>query len=642
MGRYTENRKTGLVIVFVFAAIVRAVYIYSQSYNPLSTFAISDSYVYLSRALEILDGEWLSTGIPAFSGEVLYVYILAAILAVFGKDNFLAVQIIQHLMGAASCALIYLTALRLYSRGAALIVGLWGGALSPLLFHEGLTLSTAPTVFFLTLSLYLIVITVSRSDVQETGAATTASAALSAGFFLGVSALLRPNMLLLAPVYLLWVVIKDPGRMLRTLTPYAVILGLMLAVGPVTLKNRITGGDWVLMSSNGGWVFFIGNNPEANGIFHIPERLGVSRTDDTHITMHRVAEAASGRALSTSEASSYWKHRALGFLKAEPARAAALYMKKFALFWNARELTHIYEYEFFGQFSRLLRNPFTGFGPLAVMGLLGAFWMLGAPRREVRLVPLLAGAYMSSLVIFYISSRMRVPVAVFLLLSSGYGLSRLTEAATPVKRALIALSAVVIFLFVYMDVSETRAKAKYAGIYTKLAGDFADQGDLDSATLFLDAAVSENPGNLPALANAGLTAESMGNTGLAKDYYGRIISNEAKLKDKAAPDTDDDTGKVDNARSVLTDTDMLSSFTARKQLGVIYLREKNPEEAESHLEAALELYPESTEAMILLGIAYENQRKDKEALMVYERYLTLNPGDKKVLGWAEKLRAEER
>ena len=99
---------------------------------------------------------------------------------------------------------------------------------------------------------------------------------LAAGLVLGLGALAVASMLLLAPVALWW--LRRTSRTWRA--PLLFLLGCTLAIAPVTLRNGLVSGDWVLISRDAGLNFYIGNNPQYERTTAIHpsrarERLGI-------------------------------------------------------------------------------------------------------------------------------------------------------------------------------------------------------------------------------------------------------------------------------------------------------------------------------------------------------------------------------
>jgi len=97
--------------------------------------------------------------------------------------------------------------------------------------------------------------------------------ALLSGFFFGFAALIRPPGLLMWPLAALMCARDRRGWSWRE--PALVTLGFALAIGPWTLRNWVVQGHrFVLISTNGGEVFFATNRVQGNpqwGGDYLPE-----------------------------------------------------------------------------------------------------------------------------------------------------------------------------------------------------------------------------------------------------------------------------------------------------------------------------------------------------------------------------------
>ena len=575
-----------LFTVAATAAAVRVLYFYQQSANPFSTYPISDTAFYIARAEEILAGDLLGSAVFAQSGEPLYVYILAAIFAVFGK-SLPAAQAVQHLMGVLTCAFLYLTAERLFSRQTALVLGLWAALFSPMLFHEGLLLTSAPAMLLLSAALYLFYITLETRS---------AKAALACGIVLGLAILCRTNLILTTPVFFLWAVIKEPKAALRTLTPYALAVGVALVVLPVTIRNYAVGGDVVLISSTGGLAFYMGNNPESIGIYNIPIAAGIPNNVTMHDAAHTIAERAAGKKLLPSEGSSYWFDRGVEYLKGSPGEAAALYWKKFYLFWNDLEFTIIYKYDFYRDYSFLLANPLLTFGPLAAFGAIGAFWMLASGTREEKTLTLLIIAYTLSVILFFVTSRLRLPVALMLFITSGFALERLRTASLR-KRGAAAVAAAALILFIYQgvegDVKKTVSSSSFT--YYQVSRMYMAKSEYKRALEYLKMSLADRPESPKLLVEGGELAELAGDKAAAREMYERMVKGSGVLKG--------------GAFTVSSPYDM-ALYKALVNLGVINYRDGRLREAAELLRTAVEGYPQGTRAVEYLAMTHDVMRTE--------------------------------
>ena len=172
--------------------------------------------------------------------------------------------------------------------------------------------------------------------------------------FFGAAALARPNLLLFVAALALWPLAR---RRAPRLAVAAFVLPVVLVVGAVTLRNKIVADEWVVISSQGGVNFFIGNNREAPGSFAAP-RGTIGRPEALNETQTKAqAEAAVGRPLSPSEASRWWFKRGLRYLARNAGDAARLYGRKVSLLTNSYEVTLNADYNFRGNFSPFHRVP---------------------------------------------------------------------------------------------------------------------------------------------------------------------------------------------------------------------------------------------------------------------------------------------
>jgi tetratricopeptide (TPR) repeat protein len=182
------------------------------------------------------------------------------------------------------------------------------------------------------------------------------------------------------------------------------VAGILVLTAPVTIRNAIVSGDFVLITSNAGLNFYIGNGPESSGAYQKPAGLDVE-VDPAGRTL---AEADLGRPLSPSEVSAWWMDRSLHWIRNRPVAAAALLVKKVSLFWTRMELPQIEHYGFTRRYVGLLKAPLLGFGLLAPLGLAG----LLLERRDpvARPLGLFLAAFCVSIVLFFVLSRYRMPV----------------------------------------------------------------------------------------------------------------------------------------------------------------------------------------------------------------------------------------
>ncbi len=407
MSRAAGSRLAGPAL-FAAALCLRAAYLWQVWDSPSVRYPMGDSLAYHEAALGVLAGEW--PGEHVFYQDPLYPYFLAGLYRVFGPGS-PGVLLAQALLGAATVLLVYRVARRLFGPREALLAGAVAAVYPVFLFYDALLLKVSLSLFLLTLALDLLL---------WADAGGGARAWLSAGFATGLATLTRGNYLVFLPVLLAWVWLSRPtGAPRRARAAGGVALGLGLAIAPVTLHNFAASGDVVLVTSQAGQNFYIGNHRgNATGIYKAPPFVRAHAHHEEE-DFRAEAERRTGRSLSPGELSRYWLREGLAEIRADPAHFARHTLRKLRLLGNDFEVPDNQSFGFFrDHVSPLLRLPLPGFGavlPLALCGMAFA-WR----QRSARLLLLLVGVYAATLVVFYDLSRYRVPLVPVLLVFAAH------------------------------------------------------------------------------------------------------------------------------------------------------------------------------------------------------------------------------
>jgi len=228
----------------------------------------------------------------------------------------------------------------------------------------------------------------------------------------------------LAPVAAWWLVrwwsAATTGRRARQVAVFAA--GLLLVVGPVSLRNRIVGGEWVLISYNAGVNFYLGNNPDYERTVAARPGTGWSEVVDLPQREAGITQPGAG--------SSYLLGKALEYIRTDPGGYVALLLYKGYLFWHGAEIPRNTDPYWAAEYSPLLRlllwkyGLAFPFGLVSALALLGTAYVLHKPQRRTPaayLVLLFVGSYMLSVVLFFVTGRYRLPAVPGLLLLAAYG-----------------------------------------------------------------------------------------------------------------------------------------------------------------------------------------------------------------------------
>ena len=95
------------------------------------------------------------------------------------------------------------------------------------------------------------------------------------------------------------------------------VAGLAIVLLPVAIRNYAVGGGFYLTTSQFGPNFYIGNNPNADGTYHVAP-LRSRRAGIRAAGCHGARRARHRAPLTPAEVSSYWTDRALDFITRQP------------------------------------------------------------------------------------------------------------------------------------------------------------------------------------------------------------------------------------------------------------------------------------------------------------------------------------
>ncbi|MDP8248295.1 MAG: tetratricopeptide repeat protein [Candidatus Tritonobacter lacicola] len=639
--------------IFGVAFIIRLVYILQLRTSPYFDFPILDLLAYHDWALRIARGDWL--GQYVFRQAPLYPYILALFYKAAGPD-LLMVRVIQIVMGSLSCVLIYRLGAACFGEREGVIAGILSCCYAPFIFYDGMIMKTSLGIF---LNLLLVLLLLKRRPGKGT------ARLFGAGIILGLSALVKENMLILAPILALWLALSE-----RKVRPAALLLaGVIIVTAPVTARNYVVGRDFVPIACNFGFTLYSGNNPSADGTQQPP--AAIRRTPRYEYPDYKLlAERATGKTLKPSEVSAFWAGQATKFAKTYPLSALKLLALKLALFWNSYEIADNHNLYFFKTLFPVLRAAPLGFG---IIGPLGLFGMVLFMRnwRKCLVLYLFILSYMVSVVIFYVSARFRLPAVPFLILFASASLVTLYDwlrdgrwrYLIPALASLAILCVIVGGWRVCPDYLTLYPPIRFDAEYYNLGETYNKAGQPREALATYRKAIEINPMHAAAYNNLGSLYDSLGkkeeaiesfrsatriNPGyslahynlalaLLKSGYEKEAAKEIELSIKTDPGYVDPhfklglyyntRGKPD--RAVAEFRKALSGHGDRAvihdNIGTIFLEQGKTEEAFREFTMALRANPLYAEGHNKLGILMARAGDQKGAARLFRKAITLDP-----------------
>lgn len=596
--RWSGLDALSILLVFALALTLRLVYDHELQANPFFSQPTMDPLYHHEWADSIVNGKPFHLDHEAYFRAPLYPWFLAAVYKIAG-ENPANPRTAQAIVGALNCVLVYLIGRRCFGRIAGLLGGLVAATYWPLIYYDGeLHLPVLECFFFQLLILALL----AAQDRPRW------SWWLLAGIVLGVGAIVRPNILLFAPAIAIWIAVLRKERVSAALGCVATFaIGCLIPILPITIRNYVVGHDSVLIASQGGVNFYIGNNPKSDGMSAVIPGDPGGWWECYNAQVQR-AEQAVGRKLKPSEVSAWYMAQTLDFFRTQPGIALELLGKKLKYFWSYWEVSNNQDIAFTVQKYTPIVNwlplNFAVIGPLGALGLLLA---LGQPRR---LFPLWGYVliYMVSVVAFFITARYRLPVVIVLIPLGAYAVVWMIESLIrqrwlPVGLAIFPLGAMAFLAL------QTPPRVDASGVQGSLFAGvaLAEKGDYAGAIPLLEQSLRSGADRLPVehqvkLWNSlGLALVEVKNLDKAAEAFSNVIRLDPKHP------------------------------TAYNNLGVVFVNLKKPREAAQAFSAGIAVNPQDIASKVHLAHLSAIGGQLEQGLQLFRDVLQRDPRQVEIL-----------
>ncbi len=417
-----------LPLFLIGTFLLRFLYLLESTSSPFFDAPIVDAHTFLKQALNIASGD-IASGSEPFWQPPLYIYLLALICWVFPNDYFIVIRLVQNAMGTVSCLMLYCLARQCFNEKVARTAGITASICGTFIFFEGEILAVALEVFLnLVLLRQLIIATNKRTPPYW----------ITAGLFAGLAALTRPNILLFIAVFIVWFVLyckhgKSKLRR-RCVLSSCFLITLSLTILPATLRNYVLEPDLVLISSNGGINFYIGNSGQYD------EKVSIH----PGMEWEEMAMMPVNAGFTTAAAkSAYFYDQSLSYIAAQPTEYLQTLVRKLYLFFSGPEIKRNIDIYFARQYSHvisfllwdyLLSFPFGVISPLFIIGL---FLTWKNDRNDLTILRLYVFTYTLSVLLFFVTARYRIPVLPLFILYAAVGGQFLYETIRNRRRGLL-------------------------------------------------------------------------------------------------------------------------------------------------------------------------------------------------------------
>jgi 4-amino-4-deoxy-L-arabinose transferase-like glycosyltransferase len=370
-------------VLAVMAAALALRFAWGISLDPHQLY-FPDSRQWSGIALNFLSGDGLITdeGARALRPPV-YSLFLSFIYFIFGKENLLAVRIVQALISSCTCLIVYLLGKRIFNDAAAKISMAACAAYPFFIYYSGAVLTE--TLYIFMLSLIMLFLSGKRF--------------MLAGVFFGLGILCRTELVVFFFCALAGMFIVLRGKeALRRAIVMAAITGAILF--PWTLRNYLVFHAYVPLTTMSGYTFYEGNSPYNStggpgGALPFPDTRGMGELEKDR----------------------FLRHEAIRTIRENPRRMTGLLWSKFKRLWNVRLNTDNPAYA-----SRLaVLASMISFAPVLIFFVIGLV-VSWKRRRELIYVYFLTLHTTAINLAFVSSLRYRLPLEPFMIIVASYAL----------------------------------------------------------------------------------------------------------------------------------------------------------------------------------------------------------------------------
>lgn len=387
-------------ILFLFALAFRLIYVLQSADNPLFGFPVVDAHVYDRWATRMVSGHWLWDRVENYMP--IYPGFLAVQKLIFGLSPYVN-KIFQSVMGALSAVMLAQVATRLWNPKVGLIAGYLIATNWMLVVFESEKYAESFSIFFQSLTIWLLVHQVWRSW-----------AIFAAGLAFALSAGVRANLFLIFPFILGWIIYCHKEWRSKAIKNAALFsIGTLILIGPIVVRNfQLTGVP--MLRAQVTWSLYSAIDPEFEGL-HPPSGILFQKY------MHLPFQAG---LRSEAEIERFWAEKTWHILHADPFGVVTNLLKRLLIFLNAREWSQEFDVYAYRGYSWFLSLPWTAFWLIGPFGLLGIIVARPATKNQglVFLYTLVATV---SIFPFKVSDRYRLTFVALLTLFAAFALWKL-------------------------------------------------------------------------------------------------------------------------------------------------------------------------------------------------------------------------
>ncbi|MFC1867047.1 glycosyltransferase family 39 protein [Thermodesulfobacteriota bacterium] len=515
---YFFDRYPGRLLsaILFLALILRVMALLSLKESVYFDFLLWDERVYHNWAIKI------ANGIPVLSSygfAPLPAYVMAFVYKILSPD-IVYIRYVNILFGVLTCYLIYLIGMELANRTVGLFACLAASLYKPFIFYSIVPLKTSLSVLLFALTIYFFLAILNKHSLIKV---------LLIGIVIGLMLNVRPNCLViipLIPLIILWNIYKSRSSLkILTATIIIYIVGISIAITPFIIRNYRISSELKATTRQTGYALYMGNNLQNPDPYFRPIPFASSSPFEQGIQLIIEASRRAGLKLSPREAGSFWTHETMKIAMERPGAFVWKILQKILVFFNRFEAGDHYHIGFIGNFVKFFKLPFLSLWMILPFGMAGmVINTLGLKKSSA--LSLIFLFYASTLVLFYTSTRFRLPLLVILIPFAVMGIQSLFFYVQKKQHKQIVLYVAVVILFVVVEFLPVRGTDDMTPYYNTHAIILNAKGLEDEAIEYWE---RSSRMNRPCSASANLY--------LADKYFRRVDIQKAIYYLDKIPDT---------------------------------------------------------------------------------------------------------
>ncbi len=412
-----DSRKLYLIII-VGAFLVRLVYVSILD----NKWYFYDTVHYDKAARSIVAGEGFGKGytfseVEEFQSEYglppAYPVFLAALYYSFGQ-NFFIVRVIQSILGALICLLIFLIGRDIFNKKTAFLATLASAVYPMFIFASGLLYVETLFTFFTLLTVWFLLRFFNDRKIWQLGLV---------GLFLGLATLSRPILFALYPFLGLWLFMTFDKRLGLKICSIAIMyLVTALTLMPWTVRNYMVFGRITPVSAAFGWYLSNVEKRVETGLAN-PDEI-VSNTSQNHGASIDAKQTIVSEEVKDEESSGGLLNKVYRIVMDDPKQFFSHYFGEFIHFWALYPDRVETENKLTTWAAKSL--GILTFGPILLFFIFGAYYSFSNWQKSSLLFfTILSFAMGSSF--FLTRVRYRIPIEPYMIIFAAYGFLRLLE-----------------------------------------------------------------------------------------------------------------------------------------------------------------------------------------------------------------------